>query len=476
MTGVLFKIDEILWGDFMTYLLIAVGLFLTVKFGGRYNFNLKAVAENCKHSFGCAFRKDTGTGTVSSFASACTALANTVGVGNISGVATAIVAGGPGAILWMWIAGLLGMSTKASEIILGQRYRVKYKESIDEYLCDRAFVMKNAFGWKKGAMVVAIASMLVGPWLMCVQTEAVVGALDEGFGVLPIVSVIVLGTTCFIAIAGGLRRISKIMEKVFPLMAIIYILGGIGILLINIKVVPEAFALIFKSALSGQSAVGGFAGATVRDALRFGVARGMYSNDACSGYGIIAHAPAKTDHPVRQASWGWGEVFLDTIIVCSVTALSIIVTGSYTLNDVDSSQLTTMAFKLAYGQSGGWFMAIVVAVFAWTTIIGMYYSCEKSVNYAFGDTKMNKIATKGYMVYYMIPVLCFYNMEADSLWAMTDIVTAGYVFLTLFFIVGKRKEITRLYRDYWFRFLPAKNRGEKVEDVVYVSASDKNYY
>ena len=134
----------------MTYLLVAVCLYLTIKFGGRYNFNLRAVAENFRHSFGCAFRKDTGTGSVSSFASACTAMANTVGVGNISGVATAIMAGGPGAILWMWIAGLLGMSTKASEIILGQRYRVKYKESIDEYLCDRAFVMKNAFNWKKG--------------------------------------------------------------------------------------------------------------------------------------------------------------------------------------------------------------------------------------------------------------------------------------------------------------------------------------
>ena len=214
--------------------------------------------------------------------------------------------------------------------------------------------------------------------------------------------------------------------------------------------------------------VGGFAGATVRDAMRYGVARGLYSNDAGTGYGIIAHASAKTDHPVRQSSWGWGEVFLDTIVVCSVTAFSIILTNAYIdFPGVDSASLTTMAFKVSYGQLGAWFMAISITVFAWTTIIGMYYSCEKSVNYVFGDTEKNKIATKIYMIYYLFPCIFFYNVKAQSLWAMTDILSAIYILITFIFIITKQKEIMRLFNDFWNRFIPAKERGENVPDVVF---------
>ena len=223
-----------------------------------------------------------------------------------------------------------------------------------------------------------------------------------------------------------------------------------------------------------MAGVGGFAGATVRDAIRYGIARGLYSNDAGTGYGIIAHASAKTDHPVRQASWGWGEVFLDTIVVCSVTALSLIITNAYIdYPDVDSAQLTTVAFKVAYGDFGGWFMAIAIAIFAWTTIIGMYYSCEKSVNYAFGDTKANRRATWVYMVYYMLPCVLFYNIEADTLWAMTDLLSAIYVIITLLFIYSKQREIFRLFHDFWDRFVPAQERGENPEPVVYGTVDEK---
>ena len=295
----------------------------------------------------------------------------------------------------MWVSGLFGMSMKACEIILGQRFRVKYSESMDEYMCDRSFVMKNALGWKRGALVLAVACFLLGPWTCCVQTESVTSSLLEGFGIRPVISVAVLGVTCFLTIFGGLKRIASVMEKVIPVMALLYILGGFGILLTHIAAVPGAVALIFRRAFTPAAAVGGFAGATVRDAIRYGVARGLYSNDAGTGYGIIAHASAKTDHPVRQSSWGWGEVFLDTIVICSVTALSLILTNVYVdCPGVDSARLTTVAYKTAYGMFGGWFMSAAIAVFAWTTIIGMYYSCEKSVNYAFGDSPANKIATR----------------------------------------------------------------------------------
>lgn len=466
------SISDFLWGTPMTVALVGTGLYLSIKFKFRY---ITKIGFHFKNTFGKMFKgNDEGEGTVSGFAAACTAMANTIGVGNIGGVATALTMGGPGAIFWMWISGLLGMSTKACEIIIGQRYRVKYDKSMDEYLCDRSFVMKNAFGWKKGSIVLAFLVFLFGPWTNAVQTESVVSSLQEAFGIPPLVSVAFVALTYFVTVGGGLKRIADIMEKVVPFMALVYIVGGLGILIMNISAVPEMFALIFKSAFTPMASVGGFAGATVRDAMRYGIACGLYSNDAGTGYGIVAHAAAITDHPVRQSSWGWGEVFLDTIVVCTVTAMSIMLTNSYIdYPDVTSSRLTTVAWGVAYGSIGQKFMALAITVFAWTTIIGMYYSCSKSVNYAMGDTALNKKMTPVYMLYFIIPALVFYDLEADLLWAFTDLLSAGYVIVTLVFIYGKRKEIFRLYNDFWDRFIPAIQRGEKPQKVSYETIEEK---
>jgi len=464
-SNILTAVADFMWGTPMTVALVGTGLFLTVMFKFRY---ITKIGFHFKNTYGKMFKKGEGEGSVSGFAAACTAMANTIGVGNIGGVATAITMGGPGAIFWMWFSGLLGMSTKACEIILGQRYRVKYEKSMDEYLCDRSFVMKNAFGWKKGALVLSVFVCLLGPWTNAVQTQSVTASMQEAFGISPMITAIIIAVTCLATIAGGLKSISTAMEKVVPFMAIIYILAGLGILIMNITQVPAAFALIFKSAFTPMAGAGGFAGATVRDAMRYGIARGLYSNDAGTGYGIVAHASAQTDHPVRQSSWGWGEVFLDTIVVCSVTAMSIILTNSYVTHaDVTSAQLTTVAFGEAYGAAGRVFVACAIAVFAWTTIIGMYYSCSKSVNYALGDTTLNKRLTPVYMIYFLLPAVAFYNVDAAALWAATDILSGCYVIVTLIFIYGKHREIFRLYNDFWDRFLPALARGETPAKVSY---------
>lgn len=323
--------------------------------------------------------KGEGAGTISGFSAACTALANTVGTGNISGVATAIVSGGPGALVWMWVSAFFGMSTKACEIILGQRYREHYSKSMDEYVCDRSFVLKNAFGMKRGAVVLAVFCFVLGPWTCCVQTEAVTSSIQEAFGIPAAVSAAVIGVTCLVTIWGGLRRIAGVMSRAVPVMAVLYIFMGLGVVLLNIQEVPGVIVLIFKSAFTPTAAVGGFAGATVRDAIQYGVARGIYSNDAGTGYGMIAHASAITDHPVRQSLWGWVEIFIDTMVICSITAFTIILTGAYYTSDATSGALTTIAFTSAYGTIGGKLTAIAIAVFAGTTIIGMYYTCEKSV-------------------------------------------------------------------------------------------------
>lgn len=200
-----------MWGTWMTVLILGLGIFLSIRF--RFMYNLRRIPYHFRQTYGKMFKKGEGAGTVSGFAAACTAMANTIGVGNIGGVATAIVAGGPGAVFWMWVSGLFGMSIKACEIILGQRYRVRYKKSMDEFLCDRSFVMRNALGWKKGAFVLAIFCFVLGPWTCSVQTESVTGALKQAFDLDPRIAVSVLGVTCFITIFGGLKRISGIMEK-----------------------------------------------------------------------------------------------------------------------------------------------------------------------------------------------------------------------------------------------------------------------
>ena len=464
LTDLMYRLDDFMWGTWMTILLLGVGIVLSVRFAFRYQ---RKIAFNFKNTYGKIGAKGEGEGTVSGFRAACTALANTVGTGNISGVATAIVSGGPGALVWMWVSAFFGMSTKACEIIIGQRYREHYKKSMNEFVCDRSFVLKNAFGWKKGAVVLAVFCFLFGPWTCCVQTEAVTSSMREAFGIPNLWSVIVIGITCFVTIWGGLKRISDVMSRAVPIMAVLYIIMGLGVLILNFRQIPAVIALIVRSAFSPTAAVGGFAGATVREAIQYGVARGIYSNDAGTGYGMIAHASAQTDHPVRQSLWGWGEVFIDTFIICSITAFTIIMTGSYTTSDATSGALTTVAFTNAYGAIGGRLTAIAIAVFAWTTIIGMYYTCEKSVNYAFGDTENNRKMMPVYMIYYMLPCVIFYNIEADLLWAFTDVLSAVYVLITLFIIAAKHKEIFRLFDDFWNRYEPAKERGENPPYVTF---------
>ncbi len=464
VTQFFYALDDFMWGSWMTILILATGILLSLRFRFRYQ---RSIVFNFKNTFAKMLSEGEGEGTISGFKAACTALANTVGTGNISGVATAIVSGGPGALIWMWISAFFGMSTKACEIIIGQRYREHYKESMNEYICDRSFVLKNAFGWKKGAVVLAVFCFVFGPWTCSVQTEAVTSSIAEAFHIPSYISVLLIGITCLVTIWGGLKRISNVMSKAVPVMAVLYIIMGLGVLIMNYREIPGVVALIIKSAFSPTAAMGGFAGATVRDAIQYGVARGIYSNDAGTGYGMIAHASACTDHPVRQSLWGWGEICLDTFIICTVTAFTIIITGAYYTSDATSGALTTIAFTKAYGSIGGKMTAVAIAVFAWTTIIGMYYTCEKSVNYAFGDTEANRKIRPVYMIYYMVPCVILYNLEAEALWAFTDVLSAIYVLITIFIIVARHKEIFRLFDDFWGRYLPAKTRGENPPFVTF---------
>jgi len=320
---------------------------------------------------------------VSPFQALSTAVAATVGVGNIAGVATAIALGGPGAIFWMWVSAFFGMVTKYSEIVLAVKYREKSTDGTwaggPMYYLAKGLNMK----WLAVAFAAfgALASFGIGNM---VQANSVAAALYASFGIDKLVTGIILTIVTGVVIVGGLKRIVAFTEKLVPFMAVFYIVGSLMIILSRITMVPEAFALIFGHAFSPAAAVGGFAGAAVRNAIRFGIARGVFSNEAGLGSAPMAHASAKTDHPVRQGLWGILEVFLDTIVICSLTALTILVTGVWQSGKTGAA-LTTLAFNEGLPGFGGFIVAIGITLFAFSTVIGWSWYGEKCVEFLFGS-------------------------------------------------------------------------------------------
>jgi len=466
LTNVVTAVSNFFWGPPLLVALLGTGLYYTVAFKGVYQTK---IGFHIKNSFGMMFAKPTteGEGTVSGFAAACTAIASTIGTGNVAGVATAITSGGPGAVFWMWVSAALGMATKAAEIILGQRYRVRF-ESIDEYLCGRNYVLKNGLGWNTLAYILAWTFVL-GPWSLLVQTNAVATSMNESFGVSVNFGIWLVFISLAVTIIGGVRRIASVADKVVPFMAAFYIGAGLLLVVFNYDRVLPAFGLIFKHAFTPMAGIGGFAGSTMAQAMRFGVARGVYSNESGMGSGMSAHAAAIVDHPVRQASWGFGENFIDTILVCTITALAILTTNSYIDNPgITGAQLTTIAFKTTFGPIGGYLMAIAIALFAWTTLLSNYYVNEKSVNFIFGDTNANKIATKVWVVYFLLPVFLA-GADTGMLWMLTDMITIISVTASIIALIALRKEVLRLHNDFWDRYLPALEAGQNPPRVSFVS-------
>ena len=410
-------VANFLWGTPMTIALLGIGIYMTIKFKFKYQFSLKFMFQN---SIGKLFKKgEKGEGTISSFAAGCTALASTVGVGNIAGVATAVTMGAPGPIVWMWVAGLVGMSTKAAEIILGQRYRVRYKSS-NEFMCERAFVVRDAMGWKVGGFLVGLWCVISGPWSNLTQSEAFTNSIHEAFGIDKRFILAFLGITVFITVAGGLKRISAVAEKAVPFMAILYIVACVGILVIFHDRIPAAFGSIFSHAFTPIAGIGGFAGATVRDAVRYGLARGMYSNDAGTGLGIVLHAPARTDHPVRQSAWAWGEIFVDTIVICTLTSLVVLCSGAADGNYGNAAAAgvpTAVAgFSSVFGDKvGSLILAVGLLLFATSTILGWALYGTRCAEFLFGS----KII-RPYQIVFCLVVIAGAVADLTLVWDISD--------------------------------------------------------
>jgi len=368
------------WGWPMIALLIGTGLVLTVLTGAA---QIRYLGRALSEVLGKITQKSTGDGSVSPFQAVATALASTVGVGNIAGVATAISIGGPGAMFWLWVSGLLGMCTKYAEIAIALHYREK--DSSGTMRGGAMYVLKKGLGlpWLGSLFALLTATAAFGIGNM-VQSNSVAGALESTFSIAPSTTGIVLLLVTGSVILGGIKRIGQLTEYLVPFMAILYLIGGLTILATHASVLPEAFAQIFEGAFSGTAAVGGFAGSTILLAMRYGIARGLFSNEAGLGSAPMVHAAATTDHPIRQAMYGIFEVFVDTLLICTTTGLVILVTKTWD-GGVSGAALSARAFEA--GLPGTWGDIVVtsgVLLFSFSTLVGWSYYGETGAVYLLG--------------------------------------------------------------------------------------------
>ena len=379
-------IQDFVWGPPMLILLVGTGIYLTIR---TKFFSITKLGYVLKNTLLKMFDKDEkGEGEVSAFQAVSTALAATVGTGNIAGVATAIAVGGPGAIFWMWFAAIVGMTTKFAEVVLS----VHFRESTEDgrFVGGPMYYITNGLNKKWLANIFAFFGMLAAFGIgNMVQSNSIAESLQLTFGANKLIVGVICAVFAAIVIVGGIKRIGQVTEVFVPFMAAFYILGGLVIIIANASQIPAAFAIIFKSAFSGSAAVGGFAGSTVALSMRYGVARGVFTNEAGLGSAPIAHAAATTDSAVRQGLWGVFEVFIDTICIASITALSIVVTGAWESGATGAS-LTTAAFTSVMGKYVGWVISIGLLLFAFSTILGWEYYGERCAEYLFGP-KVNMI-------------------------------------------------------------------------------------
>ena len=372
-------VNSFVWGPPMLFLLVGTGVYLTI---GTNFFSILKLGYVLKNTLLKIFSKDqSGEGEITPFQAVATALAATVGTGNIAGVATAIALGGPGAVFWMWVSAIFGMTTKFGEVVLSINFREKTEDG--RFVGGPMYYIANGLNMKWLATIFAIFGALAAFGIgNMVQSNSVAASLQESFNISPLVTGLVLAVLTALVILGGIKRIGSVTEKLVPGMATIYILGAIFIIIMNGSHIPEAFGLIFGNAFTGTAAVGGFAGSTLAMAVRFGVARGVFSNEAGLGSAPIAHAASTTDHPVRQGLWGVFEVFMDTIVICTLTALAILVSGLWNTG-VTGAALTTQAFDEAI-LGGGYIVSIGIMLFAFSTILGWSYYGERCAEYLFG--------------------------------------------------------------------------------------------
>lgn len=429
LSNVISAIDDFVWGPVMLVLLVGTGIYLTFRMRFLTWRNLGYALKRTLSKE--ARTKSRGEGDVSPFSALTTALAATIGTGNIVGVATAMVSGGPGALVWMWISAAFGLTSKFSECMLAIKYREVNEKG--EMSGGPMYTMKKGIKNKKLGAVLAwlfaffavVASFGIGNMT---QGNSISGALKATFNMPTWLSGIIITVFALLIIVGGIKSISKVSSVVVPVMAIFYVICGLIVIIGNISNLPAGLAMIFKMAFSVKAVGGGMCGtivASMMNAMRYGVARGVFSNEAGMGSAAITAAAATTDNPVRQGYINMTGTFWDTIVVCTITGLAIASSGVLGMKDaagdyLTGSDITIAAFKTVLGTGGGWLVTIGITLFAFSTILGWEYHGEKTFEYLLGTHRFNMV----YRVIFSLVAYIGCTQTLSLVWNFSDIANA----------------------------------------------------
>lgn len=448
LTMIVDGVNDVLWGYVLMYALVGVGIFFTLYLGAPQFIRFGPAV---RQVFGKLYKThptDRDGRTISSFQALAVAISAQVGTGNVAGVATAIMAGGPGAIFWMWLSALFGMGTIFSEAVLAQRYR---KEVEGRFIGGPAFYISRGLKHVLGdgasrflaaffAVSIIIALGFIG---VMVQSNSIAGAVENAFQLPPLAIGIVIAIFAGAIFIGGIQRIAHFAQLVVPFMAVIYICCAIFILVSHWSAVGAMLQHIVLGAFDPAAIGGGALGITMKEAVRFGVARGLFSNEAGMGSTPHAHATALVTHPVLQGFTAFIGVFVDTMIVCTATALIILLTGADQLG-LAGALVTQEAFHIAFGAIGPKLIAVCLTFFAFTTIIGWYYFGESNIRYLFSG----KVALSCYRVLVLIFIVLGTLGKVDLVWNMSDMFNGIMVLPNLIALILLRKEVRQILRDY----------------------------
>lgn len=414
----IFEINEIIngfvWGLYMLVFLIGTGIYMSIRTD---LFQVKNFIRWAKATYGSMFTKHEKGQNITPFQAVSVALASTIGIGSIAGIATAIVSGGPGALFWMLVSAFFGMMTKFSEVVLSVYFREKNNEGV--HYGGPMYYLEKGLKQKWLAVLFAIfASIATFGAGNMTQSNAIAGLLSEYVKIPNYISGIIIAIIVALVIIGGIKRISSVSEKLVPFMASIYFVASIIILIINIKNIPQALKLIISEAFSFRSAASGITGYAIFIAMRFGIARGIFSNEAGLGTAPIAHAASNTNNPIKQGMWGIFEVF-NTFVICILTGMVIVTSDLYLSGSstADGAVLTSLAFKEAIGIVGEIVIIISSILFAFSTIIGWSYYGETCLGYL---TKRNRFVIMSYKIIFILAIILGATSDLKSIWALAD--------------------------------------------------------
>ena len=461
-------VNGFVWGLPMLVLLVGTGILMTLLTGF---FQISHIGHWFSHTLGGIFKNKHVTAhtaqhdrQISQFQSLCTALAATIGTGNIAGVAAALATGGPGAIFWMWIVAFFGMMTNYSENVLGIYYRRKNSEG--EWCGGAMYYLKEGLGGKKGCKQIgAVLAVLFS--IFCIlasfgignmsQINSIAVNLNSVFSIPYFVTGIFLMVVAALVIVGGLKRIASVTEKLVPFMAVLYVIGCIVIVVAHASLIGPVFVSIFKGAFALKSAAGGIVGSGVKAAVTMGMKRGVFSNEAGLGSSVMVHSASNVKEPVRQGMWGIFEVFADTIVVCTLTALAVLTSGvmdletGHMISTSEKTALVAEAFEGTLGAFGGWFIAIAITLFAFSTVLGWSVYGSKAFEYLFG--------TKAIMVYKVIFVVFIVfgaTMDLTLAWDLSDTFNGLMAMPNLIGVLALSGTVMKITRNYVDRVIKGK--------------------